>query len=445
MTASGVLADTTPLPATYQGAAPPLNLPPLQGALRADVAIVGAGFTGLSAALHLAQEGCSVVVLEAREVGWGGSGRAFGQVVPYAKHDEAHILASFGPEWGERLIAALGEGPGLVRGLIEAHAMPCELACHGLLFAAHAPSARAGLERRAAVQQRRGAPVEMVYGAALHGLTGSRAYLAALLDRRGFCLNPLAYARGLARAALAAGARIFEASPAERLDPGWRIRTPQGELAADQVVLATDAYTGALWPGLASSILPLRAHQVVSRPLPANQRPGVLPGGQGLTDTRRLYSGIRMRLDGRLHLSVDGPAFTASGAGRVALAARRVRALFPDLPPLEWEHAVSGWVGLSRDQYPHIHRLGPGVLAAIGLSGRGIAFGTLLGLEVTRRVLGRPPHEWALPDTRLRPIPFRPLAPWAAAGLLAYARLRDAAELSVGRSADSRHSISPPA
>lgn len=371
-------------------------------------------------------------MLEAREIGWGGSGRAFGQVVPYAKHDSAHMLATFGPEWGERLIAGLAGGPDLVFRLVARHGMECEATRAGLIFAAHARSAQAGLEQRAAIEQQLGSDVSMLYGDVLAATTGTRFYGAALLDRRGGCLNPLAYARGLARAVLSAGGRIFEDSPAvelRRCAAGWRVRTPAGEMLADQVVLATDAYTGDLWPGLGRSIVPLRAYQVVSQPLSDNLRRTILPGGQAMTDSRRLYSGIRLRADGRLHVSVDGPAFSNRGTARAALAARRVQALFPHLPPLTWDHVVAGWVGMTADQYPHVHRLAPGLIAAVGLSGRGIAFGTLLGRDVSLRVLGRPEAEWLMPDTPVRPIRTKPMARLLVGGLMSCYRALDAMDL----------------
>src|SRR5262249_44282347 len=152
------------------------------------------------------------VVLEARTVGWGGSGRAFGQVVPYSKQSDAHVLATFGPERGERLTAALGSGPDLVFDLIEKHRMDCQPIRKGLLFAAHNAAAVAGLEQRARFWQARGVATAMHDGAGAERLIGSRYYPAVLHEPRGGGLNPLGYARSLARAAIAAGARLFEDS-----------------------------------------------------------------------------------------------------------------------------------------------------------------------------------------------------------------------------------------
>lgn len=430
------LQDQTPLPETYVANAHRLGLPPLRDTQRADVAIIGGGVTGISAALHLRQAGASVVVLEAREIGWGGSGRAFGQVVPYAKHGDAHVLASFGPAWGERVAMGLAGGPDLVFGLIEQHGIACEQQRKGLIFAAHNAAAQPTLERRAAFWQARGADVTMLYDDALAAETGSRFYRAALFDKRGGTINPLAYVRGLARAVLRAGGTIHENSRVtglQRQGDAWQVRTRDGAVLAPQVVLATDAYTDDLWPGLRQSIVPLRAYQLVSAPLSDNLRRSVLPGGQSLSDTRRLYSGIRMRADGRLHLSVDGSAFGNDSQADVNMATNRVKSVFPHIPEPKWEHAVAGWVGMTADQYPHVHRLDTGLIAAVGLSGRGLAFGTLLGREICRRLTGRPEHEWMMPDTDLRPVRVKPLMRPLVGALMNWYRVLDGMELRRAR------------
>jgi glycine/D-amino acid oxidase-like deaminating enzyme len=438
--ASGMLSwpvsDQTPLSSAYERTAPnPINAPALESSIRTDVAIVGAGFTGTSTALNLAQRGVSVAVVESKEVGWGGSGRAFGQVVPYAKHHEDHIYSTFGPEYGERLIALLATGPDIVFKLIEDHKIACEPVRTGLLFAAHTKAAAARLEKRAAFWQARSQPVEMLESSSLESVVGSRYYPATLIDYRGGCINPLGFVRGLANVAISAGAQIFENSRATKISKDgrhWRLETERGEVTAESVVLATDGYTDELWPGLKQTIVPVRAYHVLSSPLSENVRKSILPGGQSLTDSRRLYSGIRVRPDGRLHMSIDGPPFSNRGAPFERLATERVRNLFPQTDDLNWEEQIAGWVGISPNQYPRIHKLDEGLFGTVGLSGRGIAFGTLLGGELTKRVLGLPESECALPLTPLRALPSPPLTRLMVHGLINLYRIMDRVELNSG-------------
>jgi glycine/D-amino acid oxidase-like deaminating enzyme len=432
---SSPITDQTPISAGYaRTAPPPLGTPRLEGRIRAQVAIVGAGFTGLSTALHLSKQGVFVAVVEGREVGWGGSGRAFGQVVPYAKHHEHHIYATFGPEYGERLINLLSSGPGLVFGLIDEYGVECEPVRTGLLFAAHTRAAAEKLKRRADFWQARSEPVDVLEGDSLEKIVGSRYYPLALLDHRGGSVNPLGFVRGLAGAAISAGARLFENSPAIKLarqESAWLLKADVGEVLADTIVLATDAYTDDLWPGLRHSIIPIRAYHIMSAPLSENLRASILPGGQSLTDSRRLYSGIRVRPDGRLHMSVDEPPFS-DGSGFSAHGSARVNALFPQIGEPQWQEQVSGWVGVSRDQYPRIFELEKGLFGAVGLSGRGIAFGTLLGLELTKRVLRKPESECALPLSKLPFAISSTVMRLLAYGLINLYRVLDSRELKSG-------------
>ncbi len=424
-------ADPAPLPRSYaMGAAAP-ETGALEGEHEADAAVIGAGIAGLSTALHLRELGRDVAVLEAGEVGAGGSGRAFGLVVPYAKRDHEEIKRSFGEEAGARIIDAVASGPDLVFGLIARHRIDCEASRNGWVLGAHTEGAAAGLGTLAAYWQGRGAPVECLDAAATERLVGSRYYLGALLDRRAGGVNPHAYTRGLASAALGSGARIFTQSRARRVTregSRWRIDAASGSLRANHVVIATDAYTDDLWPGLKQSLVPLRAYQLVSEPLSENLRAAILPERQLLTDTRRLYAGVRLRGDGRLHMSVDGPPFSIGGRADIAKAERRIRKLFPQIGNIAWSEEWSGWVAMTADHYPHLHRLAPGLLAAIGFNGRGIALASLVGRDVARRIAGFPESELFLPVTELRPIRFHAAMRPFVSALIDWYRLRDAME-----------------
>ena len=423
--------DPCPIPDFYASFAPPAPATyPLNGTHRADVAIVGAGFTGLSAALHLAERGIAPLVLEAKEIGWGASGRNFGQVVPYFKHDQDHLLQHFGPETGERLIAAAGSAPDLVFGLIERHDIACTPVRNGLIFAAHSPAARESLARRTAFWQSRGAPVEMHDGEDAAAFIGSGFYAACSIDRRGGTINPLAYVRGLAAAASKAGAAVATGTPVtalERVGGQWHLATPRGEVIADTVVLATNAYTERqLWPGLRQSIIPMRSYQLTSRPLGENVRRSILPRYQPLTDTRPLFSGVRLHPDGRLQASADGPAFYGSGAAFVAKLNRRLGTIFPQIEALHWDYRWNGWIAMTLDRYPHLHALAPGLWAGLGYSGRGIGLASLMGREIAGRIDGVAERDLALPVTRLKPRWVTRAARPLVNSLLTYYRLQDA-------------------
>ncbi len=421
------LSDRSAPPSVYTRAAPGrLPSPPFDASCRVQVAVIGAGFTGISAALHLAQAGAQVAVLEAKEVGWGASGRAFGQVVPYLKISEAAVLRHYGPEHGAAMIEAVAHGPDLVFGLIERHRIACWPVRTGLIFAAHAPAGRRALERRAAWWQQRNAPVEMLDAARCAEAIGSTLYRDALIDRRGGHLNPFAYVRGLAGAAVAAGAAIHEYTPVQgisRSDALWRLRTERGEVTAQSVIIATNAYTAALWPGLSESIIPVRGHGFVSAPLSDNLRRSILPGRQSLTDTRRLFSAVRMLPDGRLHASAHGPIGGPERPVDWRRANQRVMRLFPHLPPLTWEQGWSGFVAMTPDHVPRLHELAPGLFAGLGYNGRGIAAATMMGRDLAALAGGA--SETVFPRTKLRPLPLAPVLPLLARGLAGLYRARD--------------------
>ena len=423
--------DPDPVPAYYAEQSKP---PPIAGALQgdhcADVVVIGAGLTGLSTALHLAEAGAAVVVLDAKGIGAGASSRNFGQVVPYLHRTHAEIRNDFPPEMADRLVARVGNGPGTVFSLIARYRIDCQPRRNGLLFAAHSAEGQAALEARTRFWQSRGENVRMYGAAKTEALVGSRFYRACSVDDRGGTINPVGYVRGLAHAAAGLGVRIYIDSAADAIKgqgANWRVRTAGGSVVAGRVVLATNAYTQArLWPGLRESIIPVRGYAMVSDPLSDNVRAGILPGGQPLTDTRRTHSGIRLNADGCLHCSAIGPLFECEGGPDQRRLDRRVAMVFPQIGALAWMHRWSGWIALSRDHYPHLHELAPGVWAGLGYTGRGIAAATLMGQDIAGLISGTPESETTFPLSRLRRwwmVPFaRPVVGWG----ITYYRFRDA-------------------
>jgi glycine/D-amino acid oxidase-like deaminating enzyme len=412
--------------ATAEEPAPPA--PALEGAAKADVAIVGGGFTGLSAALHLAERGVDALLLEAEEPGFGASGRNGGQVIPGLKYDPDELVAMFGPERGERLAEIVGGAAGFTFGLIERHSIRCAPVRKGWIQGVHAASKFDIAKRRVEQWGRRGAPVRTLDRAEVVELTGTERYCGGWFDGRGGMIQPLSYARGLARVALAAGARIHGRSPALRLvkeGAGWRVQTSGGAVTADRVLIATNGYTGDLWPGLKRSLVPVNSFQVATRPLTDNLRATILPGGQPVSDTRRLLRYFRLDPEGRLLMGGRGASYGDERSSLYERLRRAARWLFPQLDGLEWEFYWSGKVALTADHMPHVHEPAPGVAAALGYNGRGVAMASRMGKLMADHLTGAPPEALGFPITRIEPLPFWSLRQPAVSALIGWYRFRD--------------------
>ncbi|MDA7428970.1 FAD-binding oxidoreductase [Primorskyibacter aestuariivivens] len=367
-------------------AAEAFDAPPLEGDLRVDIAIVGAGYTGCAAALAAADKGASVAVLEAETVGFGGSGRNVGLVNAglWLPPDEVEGALGAGP--GARLIEALGQGPETVFDLIERYQIRCEARRNGTLHCAHKPSAMRDLERRASQWQARGAPVEVLDAAAAQARVGSRAVHGALLDHRAGTIQPLAYVRGLARAAVSLGAQIFENTPVSgsRREGGqWVLETPNGRVSAARVLVATNAYHLPI-PGMARAQTSLvHFFQAATDPL---ENTDILQGEEGCWDTALVMSSFRRDAAGRLIIGAMGLP-ERDGGLHLRWLQKKMTALFPDLGRQSLTGVWHGRIAMTRDHVPKLVRSGPGLYAIFGYSGRGIAPGTVMGLALGRGIL----------------------------------------------------------
>jgi|SoiMethySBSTD1v2_1073268.scaffolds.fasta_scaffold72519_2 glycine/D-amino acid oxidase-like deaminating enzyme len=373
-----------------------------------DVAIVGGGITGLWTAWHLAAQGSRVAVLEAHQIGHGASGRAFGQLVPYLKHSHRKIVTDLGPARGEALSRAVAGAPAEIAGFIERHQIACAATRSGILIGARSEAGRRWLEETASWQPE----ARMLYGNDAAAIVGSDFYPAVLLDPRGFHVDPLAYARGLARVAAAHGTFIHPETRADSITPQgsrWEVRCGDRRLTAESVVLATNAHSEDLWPKLARSVVPFLVHGAVTEPLPDEALARILPDGQPLTDTRRLYSGVR-RFGQRLHVSIDGASFAPRVADPQRGVGLRLKELYPWLPIPHVAESWSGWIALTADQYPHIHELAKGVWSGIGCNGRGLAAASLLGRDLAHLARGGSEKRTTFPVTPLRPLPLHDAA-----------------------------------
>ena len=413
----------------WHATAPPAPpTPALEGEQRIDVAVVGAGYTGLSCALALAEGGARVAVLEAGEIGHGASGRNNGQVIPtLSRVDPAELAVRAGEGFAQLVCDSAGRTFDLIR----RHGMQCDAVQNGWVQPAHTPGRMRLAEARAAAWRRRGAPVQLLDRAGVARVTGSDFWHGGWENASGGKLDPLAYCRELARAAIGAGARVHTQSPAlsvARAGSLWRVATALGALRAERVVIATHAYSDALWPDLARSVFPVTSYQMATMPLPEEARRSVLPFDHACSDTRGDLHFFRWDAQGRL---VTGGALVLPWRWRARLARRigeRVARVFPQLGVPGFEFIWHGRLGITLDRLPHVHELAPGVLAWLGCNGRGLALSTSIGGELARACLGAPLASLPLRFTPLRPVFGHALAQGRETLALVYYRYRDARE-----------------
>ncbi len=430
MSAVSPMADRGRLPPSLWAATagPAPETPALQGEHRFDVAIVGGGFTGLSAALHMAELGAKPVVLEAAEPGWGASGRNGGQVIPGLKWDPDDLVQKFGIDRGERLVEFVGSAPEFVYDLIHRHQIDCDFGREGWIQGAHSTAAFKDVQSRARQWQARGAPVEVLDAEDASRLIGAKGYAGGFLDRRGGRLQPLSYARGLARAAQAAGAVVCGGSPAqtiERAASGWRVSTPFATVRCDKVVIATNAYTDELTPSLKQSVIPVASFIVATEPLSDNVRATILPEGHVTSDTRKLLTYSRVDGEGRLLVGGRGSYADPMTNDDFRHVEQLLRQLFPQVGGPRIAYRWSGRVAITPDFLPHVHEPKPGLVAALGYNGRGVAMATALGAAVGRYIMSGDRSELPLPILPIRPIPLHGLRRFYLAAVTAWYRLQD--------------------
>jgi glycine/D-amino acid oxidase-like deaminating enzyme len=412
-------------------AAPAPATTPLDTDAQADVIVIGAGYCGLSTALHLAERGVRVAVLEAKEIGFGASGRNGGQVIPGLKHDPSELLRMFGREEGQRLVDFAKGTADAVFDLIDKHAMNVPRARQGWIQGAHTPAALQLAERRSRDWQAQGVAARQLDRNETARLLGTDKYFGGWLDPRGGGVQPLSYARELARAAQAAGVVIHTGTPVTQLARAhgkWQAATARGpRVTAERVVMCTNGYTDGLWPGLRKTIINANSFQVATEPLPEAVRKTVLPEGHVSSDARNLLLYYRLDHAGRLLMGGRG-TFREPDAGQPgdwSHLEHVVAKLFPQAAGVPIAYRWCGHVAITRDYLPHLHEPAPGLLIDIGCQGRGVGLQTRMGQALAQYIATGDRKALPVQPSDMRPFPLYGLRRLYVSAVIGWYRMTD--------------------
>jgi glycine/D-amino acid oxidase-like deaminating enzyme len=386
---------------------------PLTGDAKVDVAIIGAGFTGLRAALVLAEAGSTVAVVDSGEAGWGASGRNGGQVNPIG-HESPEVIEQrwgkdFGSDYAQRYVQVTLKSADEVFDLIKKHNIQCDAEQNGWIRAVHGEAAIPAFERLALGWQKSGADLRLIDQHELEDLSGSKAYKNGWIVNSGGSVQPLSYTRGLAQAALSAGATVYTQTHIdhlERVGEAWQLKAPGGCISAKQVILGTNGYSDQLVPGLRESIVPVISIQAATKPLTEVQSKKILKYRHTLADTRRVIHYFKKTADNRLVFGSAGTAGEQPGQADKTRIIDGLRAVYPQFPDLEIDYIWGGQIAVTQDHLPHIHQIAPGLLAGLGCNGRGVALSTVMGRLLAETALGQSLAELPIPITGIKRYPF---------------------------------------
>jgi gamma-glutamylputrescine oxidase len=390
---------------------PEPNFPRLRGHDQADVVIVGGGYTGLSAAYHIAESGRAPILLEANRIGWGASGRNGGVVSPKFRISFPGIAATYGREVARRMYDLAYESVDCVEELVETlDIKSAGFGRFGHIAAAHTPRALANLSVTGDWIKTEYGKSVMLSAEEVREEVGTGVFFGGLLSTGAGGIHPLNYARGLARGLQAKGAPVYVETPAIKIHrdgTGVIVETPEGRVSARQLIIATNGYsdlTGATKP-IHQRLVPFRSAIIATAPLSANVRAQILPGGRLCGDTKRMLRWFRMVGD-QLIFGGRG-AFGRDDSPAAFKALRKnMTDLFPILEETPVVHEWSGLVAMTLDGLPHIGRLDERTYFAAGYNGTGVAMASLMGRYLAHKTAGEATSASLLETLPLNPIPF---------------------------------------
>jgi glycine/D-amino acid oxidase-like deaminating enzyme len=409
--------ETSPLPRFPASPLPPST----------DVAIIGGGYTGLSAARTLARHGADVTLLERHHLGWGASSRNGGFVLPGFKPESEELARMVGPERARRMFQLSLAAMSFLERLTAEEGIACDLVRCGAVTLAAKPGHVPALEQSSRfLREELGYDTELVGRSDIARVIGSTRYHGAMLDPQAYSLQPAKYVRGLSLAAEKSGARLLEGTNVTRLQRvagGFEVHTQRGVLRAREVLAATNGYTTAALPKLRRRVVPIGSYIIATEPLEPRLAQRLIPGCRALSDTKNLLYYFRLSPDGRMVFGGRASFTPASPKRSASILRAGMREVFPELAEATVEYAWSGKVGYPIDHLPHAGRL-DGVHYAMGYCGHGVALATYLGHRMGEVLAG----VGEVPDLGgmgFKAIPLFEGFPWFLPLVGGYYRVRD--------------------
>ena len=427
--ASPIFVDTPKLTPYWWDHVPRPSLPQTPPPSRADVVVIGSGFTGLSAALQTARGGRETVVLDAEDAGWGCSTRNGGQISTSVKPSHAELSGRHGPDIAFRILKEGQNSLAWVADFVAAEGIDCDFRVVGRFHAAHSPARYEALARGIAAQPR-GLEVDahVVPRADQRQELGTDAYFGGVVFARHASIDPARLHQGMLDRALAAGARVAPhcaATAIHRDTAGFRIDTAQGSIAARNVVVATNGYTGTLTPWLRRRVIPIGSYIIATEPVLRETMARLMPRNRIVSDTRKVVyyyraspDGTRILFGGRVSHGETDPRISGP-----RLHAEMTR-IFPELASVRISHSWCGFVAYTFDELAHVGER-DGLFYAMGYCGSGVGMAGYLGMRIGQRVVGRKEGETAFDRIAFQTRPFYKGNPWFLAPSVMYYRWRD--------------------